>query len=661
MLVIAAFTGPLNQRVTPVMSLPTEFSSDATTPPPSDLGLPTFTSCQELNGALRPPIIDKSVLSQIESEASGETSADESAQFFSGPQSGSQARESVPKAATGSLDSYPRASVRYTRTNVQVKGVDEADIVKTDGQYLYVYSKPNSHITIALAQPAQQLSVVSTIPYPDANIHELFLDGNRLTIFGKRSGQNIYNSTTLDSIGPNVRRIKRLPTNETFVDVWNIQNRNLPELERSLGFEGDYLTSRLRAGIVYLALNSEAPLRLSKGGFLDEDLIPNYRDTATSPVARPLTRCDLVEYFSPKSSDSYFILAAIPLRQPTQSASTRLILGSGQSVYMSANSFYVAESRQPPTALPLIDSSIGVLPDATVFDRLNDVIAIPPSTDPATEIHKFILSGTRIIYAAHTVVPGTVLNQFSMDEYNNTFRIATTRGQTASDNRNALYIYDQHLKRLGTLDNLAPGEKIYSARFLGPRVYLVTFRQIDPLFVIDTSNPRAPRVLGQLKIPGFSQYLHPVDNNHIIGVGKHADQEGRELGIKLALFDVANVRQPKELDLVEIGGPGSDSEVLRDHKAFLFDRTKQLLVLPVNVLEPNSTDRFQGVYVFRVTPDGFHFRDRLSHATTRNEHSKANLAIRRSLYIDQALFTISNLRVAAHRLQNLSHIRSLDL
>ena len=224
-----------------------------------------------------------------------------------------------------------------------------------------------------------------------------------------------------------------------------------------------------------------------------------------------------------------------------------------------------------------------------------------------TILHKISIDTGDVTYIAQGEVPGHILNQFSMDEHNGFFRIATTSGNNwmeGSQTSNNIYILDDTLKQVSKIENIAPGESIYAARFLGDRAYLVTFVQVDPLFTIDLSDPYNPRILGELKIPGYSEYLHPYDETHIIGIGKEVDPSidadkvhtpgavyyTAILGLKLALFDVSDIEHPVEEAKIVIGDRGTDSPALYDHKAFLFDREKELLVIPVSLYEiPQDT------------------------------------------------------------------------
>ncbi|MCJ2562960.1 MAG: beta-propeller domain-containing protein, partial [Candidatus Thermoplasmatota archaeon] len=236
---------------------------------------------------------------------------------------------------------------------------------------------------------------------------------------------------------------------------------------------------------------------------------------------------------------------------------------------------------------------------------------------------------------------------------------------------------------VGRLENLAPGEKIYSSRFMGDRCYLVTFKKIDPFFVIDLSNPTNPHVLGKLKIPGYSDYLHPYDENHMIGLGKETveAEEGNFAwyqGVKLSLFDVTDVTNPVELSKYVIGDRGTTSEALYDHKAFLFSRSNNLLIIPItlakidpdkypNGIPPNTRGDivWTGACVFSLTIEGgFQPRGGISHANDIPEGDYGGwsyYSVRRSLYIEELIYTISESLVKINRMDDLAEIGELEL
>ena len=282
-----------------------------------------------------------------------------------------------------------------------------------------------------------------------------------------------------------------------------------------------------------------------------------------------------------------------------------------------------------------------------------------------------------------------------MDEAGGFFRIATTLGEVSREGSNAtnnVYVLSPDMKMAGRLEGLARGEKIYSVRFMGARAYLVTFKKVDPLFVIDLSNPTEPRVLGELKTPGFSDYLHPYDETHVIGVGKNAvdaaPEEGGNFawyqGLKLAIFDVSDVANPRQMHEVDIGDRGTDSLALNDHKAFLFDREKNLLVLPVLLAELTAEQKaspdhkandygsytYQGAYVYNVSLEGgFTLKGRVTHVDNPGELGRdygysyygADDSVMRSLYIGSNLYTVSGAKIKVNRLSDLGEVATVKL
>ena len=243
---------------------------------------------------------------------------------------------------------------------------------------------------------------------------------------------------------------------------------------------------------------------------------------------------------------------------------------------------------------------------------------------------------------------------------------------------NNLYVLDDNLKVIGALENLAEGEKIYSVRFMQNRAYMVTFKQIDPLFVIDLSNPKNPKVLGKLKIPGYSDYLHPYDDTTLIGLGKDTGESEwggvRVKGLKLSLFDVSDVNDPKEIDVYIMGDSGSDSIALHDHKAFLFSLDKNLLSIPVSIRESAGSRgygklTFSGAAVFNVDKTGFELKGKIDHSDggrISNQdywrgYNYYDNTVKRSLYIDDVLYTFSNKYLKMNELDDLNLVKKLEL
>jgi len=349
-----------------------------------------------------------------------------------------------------------------------------------------------------------------------------------------------------------------------------------------------------------------------------------------------------------------------------------VILGGSDNVYASLNNLYVANTTYMQNQPILKEMFNYIFP-----------------TQEITTVYKFALENGNITYKSKGDVEGTVLNQFSMDEYNDYFRVATTEGHVSrggGNSSNNVYVLDKELSVTGSVNNIAPGEQIYSARFMGDKGYVVTFQKVDPFFTLDLKDPKNPKILGQLKIPGYSDYLHPLDENHILGLGKNTIQaeEGGFAwyqGIKIAIFDVTDFAHPKEVFKTEIGDRGTDSYALHDHKAFLYDAQKELLVIPVMVAElteeqkvqseaPNTYGNytFQGAYVYQVDVEtGFKLKGRVTHYD--NGFSKDRYyyyysddkSIQRSLYIGDNLYTISGTMIKVNSLSDLKEIKKVEL
>jgi inhibitor of cysteine peptidase len=332
---------------------------------------------------------------------------------------------------------------------------------------------------------------------------------------------------------------------------------------------------------------------------------------------------------------------------------------------------------------------------SAIYASLNNIYLTIPSYDPKTSVEmthivRIAVQGNTMSSEASGEVPGQVLNQYSMDEYEGYFRIATTAGSVSrilgqSTASNNVYVLNMNLTIVGRIEDIAPDEKIYSARFMGSRCYLVTFKKVDPLFVIGLDDPAAPRVLGKLSLPGFSDYLLPYSENLLIGIGKETvDAEEGDFawyqGIKIALFDVSNVENPRQVAEYIIGDRGTDSPVLTDPKALLFDRDRNLLAMPILLAEinesqypkgvpPNAYGEYvwQGLYVLTITENNITLRGRVTHMDNGDDLLKSGYyfysgySVKRSLYIDDMLYSISDMKVKINDLTSLEPVNEVKL
>lgn len=559
--------------------------------------------------------------------------------------------EATGKAGDASAAPAPQSdSVDYSSTNTQVAGVDEADVIKTDGQYIYQIDQTS--VRISRAYPATDLRLVATIDLAEQGIDpvELFIDGDRLLVIGQSAWHyysDVRSGEATDAISKFAPGVLPMPPyywqQKSSASVYDITDRTHPRLARTVELGGNYLTARKVDSKVVLLANQPlygAPVE------------PCFRDSAEGEDVQKLALSQ-VEYFPERQGSSYLLTAVFDLRLDGEPASVGAYLGAGDNIYMSESNLYVATSRW----------------------WTNE-----------SSIYKLHLSGDKLTFQARGAVPGHLLNQFSMDEWKSDFRVATTYDQNGKT-ENGVYILDETMAVVGRLTAVAPGERIYSARFTGERGYLVTFEQVDPLFVLDLSDRRHPSILGALKIPGFSTYLHPLDDHHLLGIGRDTmvvedkDIWGKvvstrvlEKGLKLAIFDVTDLSNPQEQSKVLLGGRGSQSEALYNHKAVLYSQSRQLLAMPVQLTAASADDLnygptvFQGAVVYSIDAErGFVELGRISHLTTDEQHKLGyygyadEAQIRRLIYIADNLYAVSGRSITVHELTTTKQIAGITL
>ncbi len=612
-----------------------------------------------------PAVGTEARLNELLAKMSGETAQGYLADDMAVPLR--SAAESSFKNESAAFEKAPAAksisgSTDYSQTNVQVQGVDEADIVKTDGKYIYQVN--NQKVVVAEVYPPEDMRIISMIEFGDNSFQptELYIDSKRLVVIGSTHPnipfKGVPETSEKKRIAPEYHRTQNLLK----AIIYDISDRSNMKKVREIELEGNYVSSRKIGSALYLVANKYINYYYIQNQ--EESPVPAYRDSLTGTEFKCIDYSQ-IRYFPDCISPNYMIVAGIDL-DASEDANVYSYLGSGQNIYASLDNLYVAVTGYETIyrAMPAVDTM---------------VMPRPQDTEKTT-VYKFSLDKGRITYLTKGDVPGRILNQFSMDEYDENFRIATTRGQMwRSDeftSRNNVYILNENLSIIGKLEDIAPGERIYSTRFVGSKCYMVTFRQVDPLFVIDLT-PENPKILGALKIPGYSDYLHPYDENHIIGFGKDTEEtkDGGVLmqGMKMAVFDVSDVTKPKELFKEIIGGRGTDSELLRNHKALLFSKEKGLLAFPVRVIEGNaelksSTDVFQGAYIYSIDMSkGFNLRSKITHISEEDYLKSGYYGyygdknIERLLYIDDALYSLSKARLAAHSLADMTEIKALDI
>jgi uncharacterized secreted protein with C-terminal beta-propeller domain len=521
----------------------------------------------------------------------------------------------------------------YSSTNIQVEGVDEADVVKTDGEYIYYVR--GKQVIILKAYPAEEAGIVSRINLPKY-VSDIYVSGDRLVVFTSQEYFYYY-------FFEEIENEEKVP--QTTLTIYDIKNRANPQKIREFGMDGNYFNSRLIGDFLYYIITN--PAYISD----DEIILPAIRENDSWTIIEPYqiwcpnNTCGWMQY--------YTIAGLNVFETEAQLTTETFLLDSGSTIYVSPTNLYLTSQ----------------------------------GWSSESSITKIGIDKGAITFKANGTVPGYILNQFSMDEYKGYFRVATTdQNWRSGSSGNNVYVMDENLEIVGSLEKLAPGEEIYSARFMGERCYLVTFKKVDPLFTIDLSDPKNPTVLGKLKIPGYSDYLHPYDENTLIGIGKETveAEEGDFAwyqGVKISLFDVSDVENPKELAKYEIGDRGTDSPALFDHHAFLFSRKRNLLVIPVLEATIDEDDfagpvpdnfygeyTYQGAYVFNINREGIDLRGRVTHLEEESIDLlksgfwfDSEYSVERSLYIEENLYTLSQKMIKINNLETLSQLAVIDL
>lgn len=528
-------------------------------------------------------------------------------------------------------------------TNNQVEGVEEGDIVVVkDG---FIYNAKDQSITVVNAKDPKNLKVATSIKLKDSQyISKLALYDNLLIAIGDQY-------------------IEKAGTAMVTASIYDISNPSNPKHVRDVGQEGFLQDIRITNDTLYLIGNMYPNYWMLQENN-KTDLKPKTFDSMAGLEYKslPLEKISIL----PNTMDgTYSLITAVDLKNGAKTtANTKGYLGGSSGLYMSENALYLTT--------PMYESNI----DVSSEKRVMDMIWLPRSAD--TQIFKWNVDGTTLNFVGSTEVKGTVLNQYSMDEYKGNFRIFTTEGNTwneKSTSYNHLFILDEHLKPLGSVKDMAPGEKIYSARFMGEKAYVVTFKQVDPLFVIDVANPKKPAVLGELKIPGFSNYLHPLDETHLIGIGYDTEQRYDSYtkrnftvttNMKMSLFDVSDFRNPREQSTVKIGGKGSSSEVQYNPKALFRNKEFNYFGFPVVLYEAGKGDEVvyqgHGAQIYEITAEkGIVLKGNIINRNNNEAYENWEQVVQRVVYIDDTLYTIARNEVKSYQLNDFKPLDTLTI
>ena len=563
------------------------------------------------------------------------------------------------------------SSKDYSTTNIQVENVDEADITKTDGDYIYSISENNVIITNVMNP--KEIKIEATITSDSSSVpDEMILYKDKLVVIYAKSNS----STSYSYYGYN---------NNTIVKIYDIKTKAKPKLVKSYELYQPYYTSRCINNKLYV---------ISSGALRKENnkIVREYKE---DNVEKEIKLKD-IKYLKDVEKYTETIISVADLDNTKVDINVGKYLIDISNAYVSENAIYLLNQRYdynndvpPISSLFGWKGVIGVFTDYDNYDY---------SSTYKTKIYKFeILNNGQVSYKTKTEIDGKTINQYSLDEKNEHLRVALYDNDGAR-----VAIFDKNLNKIGISNYVAKGETMYSSRFMGDKAYLVTYKTMDPLFVIDLSNEAKPKVLGELSIPGYSTYLHPYDENHLIGIGMETKESvnrnssgrvisttARIVGMKMALFDVTDVSNPIQISQTVIGDSRTTSAILTNPKALLFSKEKELIAIPVN----NYSDDFEiassgdtyssvidsytsyskpyvaeGYFVYKINiKDGFKLKGIIKHEASNKNKTSYNYyyynrtKLLRGLYIDDNLYTVSETAVKVNDLKTLDLVSELKI
>ena len=576
--------------------------------------------------------------------------------------------DTANSAAEGSTEPSASADTNYSETNTQVEGVDEADIIKNDGEYIYYVScgilfvldvRDPENIEIVARLSEYGLDTDSS--YSD--ISDIFYDEDTKTLSLIYCAYMYYLCDDYVSLPENatasVRGNDKLGKSDdyypndgyTLLRVYDVSEPSSPKLTRSFAQEGSYLSSRRIGNTVYLVSTSYMWYDLSLSG---DEMVPTISSDGSSwaPIA-----ADSIHFIDETNATSYTVVSAIDTTDMSQETQTEVVAGTGNVVYCSNDNLYVTATVWNANLVDYPQISGTISEDSTTSS------ASAPSSDSyyETKILSFDISEGNLSAKAAGSVAGNIINQYALDEYDGFLRIATTTGDYSGITENNVFVLDEALDQVSSLTDLAPGESIYSVRFYGDTIYMVTFVEVDPLFVIDASDPYHLSVLGELKIPGYSNYLQLIGDNLLLAIGNETYTDHGSVipaGLKIAVFDVSDPENPVLVSSLVYGDSYGSSTVSYNPKSLLINMNQGLIGLPV------TFDKVSGDYGYEYE-EGFLLLHIDSSGNLTHEYLFDELddgySQYRGIYIGDTLFVLSDSEIASYSLLDYSRLDSEEI
>lgn len=479
----------------------------------------------------------------------------------------------------------------YSETNIRQEGVDEADVVKTDGRYLYTLKDNGSSVSIVDTVNGKLKEVASVRVEDDDQAREFYVNDGHLILVSEFDQEREDGTWTYAST-------------DTRVTTYDITDPEKPEKAGEVTQSGFYTSSRLTDGHLYLFTQYSVDVTSGITPKDKKDYIPY--------VNQQMLEAD--DIYLPPFSQAYMyeVVSSVDVAKPGEIQDTKAIFSDGGELYVSNDNIYWYETQW--------------------------------SDKTETVIKRISYKGGKLKAEASGKVDGYINDSFSIDEYDGYLRVVTTDDET-----NGLYILDSNMKEVGSITGLAEGEQVYSARLLGDTGYFVTYEQTDPLFSVDLSDPKNPKIIGKLKIPGFSEYLHFYGENLLLGIGMDVDEDGFTTnGVKLSMFDISDSSDVKEIQKYTLENVYS-AAVMYDYKAVLIDPEKNVIGFAA---DGNNGENY---YVFSYN-DTNGFECLMNETVNGNSYQSA-----RGVYVDNTLYVVKGNIIEAYDMADYQKIDDLIL
>lgn len=500
--------------------------------------------------------------------------------------------------------------------------MDEGDGIKVDNKYIYYLSK--QRLIILNAESAESSEKIAEINFEEKNFYpvEIYIEKDRLAVLGNDTSGDV--TKTVSTEDKDLKCYAYAPSDsKSGIIIYDISDRKNPKEIRKVMIKGIYTSSKSRminGKIYFVSTQYIGPVQRKLEELNEDDYKPKYVDTLKGEEEQCI-EFDKIYNIEEGSDSDYLMLVGIDLNSD-QDADIQTFLGTGGIIYSSEKNMYIATNEYE-------------------YDEDYN------ETDRKVKILKFELKDGKFVYKAQGEVNGQVENQFSMDEKDDNFRIATITSEA-----NNLYVLNDKLEEIGKIEGLAQGERIYSVRYMGDKAYVVTFKQTDPFWVIDLSDTKNPKVLGEVKLPGYSTYLHPYDETHVIGFG-YGNEKQNEL--KLVMFDVSDLANPKVLFEIAVGDKYTYSELLYNHKAAIFSKEKNIIAFPITSSAGKKVNSRAVIYGIDLD-NGFVLKGEIGELIDNYEKQ-----VRRIVYVNNNYYVLSYVDVKVANMDNLEVVKDIDI